>query len=147
MDPNIIACPDWRDLLGQLADSKARVDINQGMDIRMMTDEKMDAINAVRLKAIHFAWDRDEDLEPIFRKWADRIKVHPSRRMVYCLINYNTTTEFDLHRIYTLRDLGYEPYVMVYDKENAPRDKKRMARWVNNKAVFRKCKLFDDYKR
>ena len=30
-DPNLIACPDWKDLLWQLIDSKAKVDINQGI--------------------------------------------------------------------------------------------------------------------
>lgn len=29
-DPNILACPDWEDLLQQVIDSKARVDFNQG---------------------------------------------------------------------------------------------------------------------
>ena len=27
-----------------------------------------------------------------------------------------------LRRIYTLRDMGYDPYVMIYDKPNAPRE-------------------------
>lgn len=29
--------------------------------------------------------------------------------------------EENLYRIYTLRDLGYDPYVMVYDKPHAPK--------------------------
>ena len=44
-DPNILACREWRDLLGQLADSKARVDINQGMDARLLTVEKVEMLN------------------------------------------------------------------------------------------------------
>lgn len=146
MDPNTLACPDWRDILGQLADSGARVNISQGADIRMLTDEKCEALNRVNLRQIHFAWDRDEDLEPLFRKWSPFLKVAPRNRLVYCLINYGTTAEYDLHRIYTLRDIGYDPYVMVYDKEHAPAEKRRMARWCNNKAVFRTCKRFQDYK-
>ena len=43
-DPNLIACPDWKDLIQQLIDSKARVNINQGIDIRIMTDEKAEMI-------------------------------------------------------------------------------------------------------
>ena len=38
-DPNILACRDWKDLLQQLIDSKAMVDINQGFDIRMMSED------------------------------------------------------------------------------------------------------------
>ena len=40
MDPNLLACSEWKDLLQQLIDSKATVNINQGMDIRFMTEEK-----------------------------------------------------------------------------------------------------------
>ena len=37
-DPNLLACKDWKPLLQQLIDSKAILDINQGLDIRMMTE-------------------------------------------------------------------------------------------------------------
>jgi len=43
-DPNLIACKDWKELLQQLIDSKAWIDINQGIDIRMMTEEKAEMI-------------------------------------------------------------------------------------------------------
>lgn len=147
MDPNILACPDWRELLGQLADSKAKVNISQGADIRIMTDEKLDALLRVNIGTLHFAWDRDEDLLPIFKRYADAIHAKvPFRRLgVYVLVNFDTSWEYDLHRIYSLRDLGYDPYVMVYDKANAPRRKKLLARWANNKAVFRQCPKFEDY--
>lgn len=146
MDPNVLACPEWRDILGQLAESGAHVDINQGLDIRMMTDEKCEALARIRLSKVHFAWDRDEDLEPLFRRWSPHIRVNPRKRMVYCLVNYGTSTEFDLHRIYTLRDMGYEPFVMVYDKSNAPDEKKNIARWCNDKAIFHTVKKFEEYR-
>ena len=34
--------------------------------------------------------------------------------------------------------LGYDPYVMVYYKPNAPEQIRHLQRWVNNKFVFRK---------
>ena len=64
----------------------------------------------------------------------------------YCLTNFNTSMEWNLHRIYTLRDLGYDPFVMVYDKQHAPRDIIRLQRWVNNKFIFNKVIRFEDYK-
>lgn len=47
---------------------------------------------------------------------------------------------------YTLRDLGYWAYVMVYDKEHC-KDAfyKRLQRWVNNRIVFAACDRFEDY--
>ena len=147
LDPNITACPDWEDLLGQLADSKAQIDITQGVDIRMLSGAKVEAINRLRLKMIHFAWDGNENLEPLFRKYAPHWKQRSRDRRVYVLTNYNTTMEWNLHRIYTLRDCGYDPFVMVYDKPNASREIKRLQRWCNNKFIFRSCKKFKDYQK
>lgn len=35
LDPNLLACPEAEDLLGQMADSRARVDFTQGLDIQL----------------------------------------------------------------------------------------------------------------
>lgn len=150
-DPNILACKDWKELLQQLIDSKAWVDFNQGLDIRMMTEEKAEMLSRIKIKEIHFAWDRYEDRElvvPRFELYAKYGKlVHGHNAIVYVLVNYDTTIEQDLERIYTLRELGYWAYVMVYDKEHAAAVYKDLARWVNNRFIFAKCKRFEDYKR
>ena len=66
---------------------------------------------------------------------------------VYVLCGFDTTLEQDLDRIYTLRDLGYAPYVMIYDKYKLKkRDQlKRMQRWVNSRYAFMACERFEDY--
>ena len=48
LDANLLACPDWERLLGQLADSGAMVDFTQGLDIRLMTPEKASALSRKR---------------------------------------------------------------------------------------------------
>jgi hypothetical protein len=53
-DPNILACRDWKELLQQLIDSKARININQGLDIRLMTEEKAEMIGKLRVESVHF---------------------------------------------------------------------------------------------
>ena len=67
------------------------------------------------------------------------------RAALRCLTNYNSTMEENLYRIYTLRDMGYDPYVMVYDKPNAPKEVRRLQRWCNNKIIFKSCPKFEDY--
>lgn len=57
-DPNILACREWKDLLQQLIDSNAWVDFNQGLDIRLMTEEKAEMLKQIKMKELHFAWDR-----------------------------------------------------------------------------------------
>ena len=149
-DPNILACRDWKDLMQQLIDSKAWIDINQGLDIRLMTAEKAEMIKQMKVKELHFAWDRYHDKDIIVPKLKELkaiTKLDIRKLIVYVLCNYDTTLEQDLERIYTLRELGYWAYVMLYDKEHIPRGHtyKKLQRWVNNRFIFAKCKTFEDY--
>lgn len=152
MDPNILACPDHMDLLFQLARSGARVDINQGLDARMLTEENVKALRRIKLDEIHFAWDRIRDRGPVLRGlrlWAEsgRKDRHGHYGTVFILTNYGTTTEEDLERVYTIRDFGFSPYVMIFDKPNAPTVTKKLQSWANRPHVFRKVPVFEDYKK
>lgn len=148
LDPNILACKDRMELLDQLIESKALVDFSQGLDIRLTNDAVAEKLSRIRVKRLHFAWDNPEqDLTPYFERFTKAYsRKSSSGKAVYVLTNFNSTMEQNLYRIYTLRDLGYDPYVMVYDKPNAPREIRNLQRWVNNKFIFKKCIRFEDYK-
>lgn len=150
-DPNILACREWKDLFQQLIDSKAWVDFNQGLDIRLMTEEKAEMLKNIKTKNLHFAWDRYDDKEKIVPKFEmfKRITQIDYRKLgVYVLCGFDTTIEQDLERIYTLRNIGFHPYVMLYNKEQIPKghELRKLQRWVNNRIIFAKCKKFEDYK-
>lgn len=150
LDPNMFACRDWKDLSQQLIDSGAWVDFSQGCDIRIMTEEKAEYIRQMKIKQIHFAWDRYEDMAiivPKFRAFKEITGWDKRKLPVYVLVNFNTTLEQDLDRIYTLRELGFWPYVMVYEKEKLPtgHELRRLQRWVNMRAVFEAIPKFEDY--
>lgn len=149
LDPNILACKDWRDLFQQLIDSKAYVDFTQGLDIRLMTDEKADMLNKIKVKMIHFAWDNYEfKTYEKLKEFRPKLNFNFRKLRVYVLTNFNTTFEQDLDRIYKLKDLGYDPYVMIYEKWNAPKNIRQLQRWVNCKFIFRSAsaQTFEDYK-
>ena len=137
MDPNILACKDHEELLWQLAYKGPLVDFTQGIDVRLLTETNVDLLNRIRTKMIHFAWDDPkQDLTRYFNFYDrfGKIKDH-RKRCVYVLTNYNSTIDEDLWRIYTLRG-WFDPYVMIYDKENAPRITRLLQRWCNNKIIF-----------
>jgi hypothetical protein len=147
LDPNLLACNEWENILQQLIDSKAWIDFTQGLDIRLMTKEKADMINQLKIKMIHFAWDNYEF--DTFKKLTDfrkQFKFDDRKLRVYVLTNFNTTHEQDLERVYKLKDAGYDPFVMIFNKLHAPKITKRLARWVDNKFIFRSCEQFSDYK-
>ena len=148
LDPNLLACPDWKELMQELIDSKAWVDFTQGLDIRLMTAEKADMIRQCKVKMLHFAWDNPED-ELTFEKLKEYRKAFSlpdDKCKVYVLTNFNSTHEQDLERVYRLRDIGYDPFVMVYEKWNAPKETRRLQRWCNNKIIFRAEPDFAKYK-
>ena len=147
MDANLLACPDHESLLLQLARSRALVDFTQGLDIRLITPDNIALLNQVRTKAVHFAWDNpNEDLTPYFRRFADQTTIKNWRnRRVYMLTNYGSTHEQDLYRVETLRGMGFDPYVMIYEKPTAPPITRHLQRWVNNKRLFHAVQSFSDY--
>lgn len=147
LDPNLLACPDWKELMQELIDSKAWVDFTQGLDIRLMTAKKADMIRQCKVKMLHFAWDNPED-ELTFEKLKEYRKAFslPDEKCkVYVLTNFNSTHKQDLERVYRLRDIGYDPFVMVYEKWNAPKETRRLQRWCNNKIIFRAEPEFAKY--
>lgn len=150
LDPNFFACPDWRELGDQLINSKAWIDFSQGCDIRMMTSEKAEYLKKMKIKRIHFAWDRYEDKDlivPKFKEFKEITQWDKRKLCVYVLTNFDTTLDQDLERIYTLRELGYWPYVMIYEKEKLPKGHviRKLQRWVNARAIFETIPRFEDY--
>lgn len=148
LDPNILACKERERLLKELVETKAYVNFSQGLDVRMIDDDVTDLINKMKLKNIHFAWDNypDESVLRGLERYAKRAthKVSGAFASVYVLTNFNTTHEEDYERVMKLRDMGYDPYVMVYDKPNAPWITKRLQYWVNNRIFFKSC-AFEDF--
>ena len=146
LDPNITACKEKRDLMKQYKETGAILDFTQGLDIRLINDDDIADINEMRLRTLHFAWDNpQDDLEEKFRNFAKKFRRKSNIGMVYCLTGFNSTMEENLYRIYTLRDMGYDPYVMVYDKPHASRELRDLQRWCNNKIIFKSVKKFEDY--
>ena len=146
LDPNITACRDKRDLMQQYVDTKAKIDFTQGLDIRLLNQQDIEDLNKMRIGTLHFAWDNpQDDLKSKFRDFAKGFRRKTNIGTVYCLTNFNSTLDQDLYRIYTLRDLGYDPFVMVYNKPAAPKEIRRLQRWCNNKIIFKSTTRFEDY--
>ena len=147
MDANLLACSGHEKLIQQLADSRAWVDFSQGLDIRLINPDNVSLLNKVRTKTVHFAWDNPEDdLTGYFQKFLELTAIKDKRRRrVYVLTNYGSTHEQDLYRVNTLRKMGFDPYVMVYDRPTAPPITRHLQRWVNNKRIFYTVEDFSEY--
>ena len=153
-DANITACKEWRDLFTQLSESKAYVNFSQGLDARLMTVEKAEALKQIKIKEVHFAWDRYEDKEIILPKLKmikDVTGWRSKNFIVYCIVGdkERQVTNEDLERVYSIRDIGMFPYIMIYNKQDLPRghELRKLQRYVNNKFIFQSCNSFEEYLR
>lgn len=151
LDQNILACKDHEEVLTQLVKSKARVNFTQGLDARMLTKENIEIMNKIRMNDFLFAWDRMKDEKAVMdglNLWAkySKRKYHGKLAGVFVLTNYESTHEEDVYRVEKLKSMGFDPYVMIYDKPSAPRKTIVLQRYANNKWVFNKCS-WEEYDR
>lgn len=149
LDQNILACPDHEGLLVQLSKSMASVNFTQGLDARFLTRDNIELLNAIRLVDFFFAWDRMKDEAAVMAGlglWAkhSRRKYHGKLAGVFVLTNFETTHEEDVYRVEALKAMGFDPYVMIYDKPSAPAETKRLQRYANNKFIFNRTS-WEDY--
>jgi len=150
LDPNITASPNCIDLFNELAETKSFVDFTQGLDLRLLTDQKIEAIKNIKLQRIHFAWDKIEDEKIICERLTTFMKYssfNHRNTFVYVLVNWNTTFDQDLYRVYKLINIGVTPFIMIYEKEKADKKYYALQRYVNAVPIFRSIKSFEEYKK
>jgi hypothetical protein len=147
MDNNFFANPEWRSAIDQLVEWNQPVDF-QGIDVRLLDYEKCMALRKVKkYRQMKIAWDNpkeriDLEIERILEytftgKNGKTRKVVPiSNIMCYVLAGYNSTHEENLYRAYKLRDMGIDPFIMKYKKDDPYL--RALARYVNRPQVFRK---------
>lgn len=144
-DNNLTADPDCVEKLKEIKERNLKVNISQGIDVRLLTEEKAKALGEVKhLRSLHYAWDLMESESKII----DGIKllkefVKPWRHMCYVLTGFNTTFEEDIYRIRKLEELGIKPYVMKYNKRNDDIRLNQLAGWVNSRKHT--CCSFEEF--
>ncbi len=139
LDPNLLACKDHIELLQQLIDSKAYVDFTQGIDARCINKQNAELLSKIKVKMIHFAFDDMKQEKNIVKglKLYKRISNIPEYKTgIYILTNFNTTHEQDLYRVKVVQELGYHPYIMIYNKKSATKITKDLQRWANNRMIY-----------
>jgi hypothetical protein len=147
MDNNILAMPShFKFICSQLRKEKIKVDFNQGLDIRLLTDELAEELATIRhISDIRFAWDNIKDEQSI-RRGVELLKKHKCKRgMFYVIVGFNSTIEEDLYRFQTLKGLGQRAYCMRYENVTNIREYSDMASWVNQVRFFESM-TFERYK-
>lgn len=129
----------WQARVHEIIDGKFRVCFNQGINIRLITEEAAEWIaklpyydDQFKTRRMYTAWDNLKD-EEIFFRGVDRLEkagVPPTHLLVYMLVGYDPTETMErvLYRFRRMTDRGIRPYPMVYN--NVDPQLKRFQRWA-----------------
>lgn len=150
MDNNVLASQYGIDQMESMVGQNVRVDFNQGLDARLVTPEIAKILSGLKwINYIRTACDTDSTMDAV-GNMVEMLKVggvKPYRISVYVLTQDIESAE---RRVQFLRGLGVNPFAQPYrDLQNNTEpsmELKRFARWVNDKAIFKTVKSFDDYK-
>lgn len=150
MDNNVLACPHGIDQMKDMIGEPIRIDFNQGLDARLITDDVADILSRLKwIRFIRMSADTDAMLDTVLTA-IGRLKqrgMSPSRMFIYVLVQDVESAE---RRCIALRDVGANPFAQPYRdfKTNTEpaNELKKLARWVNDKAVFKSVERFKDYK-
>lgn len=150
LDPNLLASPDSLDLLKQLKATGAYIDFTQGVDARLLNNDNIRLLSEIKIKRIHFAWDdiaQENLILPNLIRYKKASGFSYQKLGVYVLCNFNSTIEQDLYRINKLRAIGFNPYVMIFEKHTAKKEIRHLQRWCNNRFIFRTEPDFYKYRK
>ena len=148
MDNNLAGDTEHFNLiLNQVIKNKIQTDFNQGLDIRLIDDDKAKLLSKVKLwdgYRLRFAWDSmelEQDVMAGISVLLNHMKSY--KLMFYVLIGYETTEDEDLYRVEMLKSLGIRAFVMPYDRTS--QYQRDFARYVNGQ-VYTKV-AWPDYRR
>jgi hypothetical protein len=158
LDDNFFGCPDWRRLLTELQSTGRPFQFKQGLDERLLTDEKCAALFGSRYDGDYiFAFDNVADAELIEQKIQLARKYTNAVLKFYCFCGFDRSGKWDadfwqqdifdlLFRIRLLMRHRCLPYVMRFEryKESPYRGMYvTLARWCNQPSFFKKKSLWE----
>ena len=143
LDNNILADREWFfENTNWAIENKVKIDITQGMDIRLLTDEIAEQLHRIKFvkQQMRFAWDSLE-LEPLVKSGIKMLRDHginTKRNVQFFVLSGWNEVPFckDVYRCNKLKEFGALPYVMPY--EGGTPLIRALARWANRVRPFRK---------
>ncbi len=145
-DDNFLAYSGWREILDEIEATKKYFQFKQGLDIRLMTEEKAEKLSKMKYHGNYiFAFDNIKDRDLIEKKLALWRNYCKKSTMVYVLSGYDSQDAEDIRnvfeRIKILMKYKCLPYIMRYESYKNSEYKGmyiNLARWCNQPHFFTK---------
>lgn len=145
-DDNIFGYSKWKEVFDELKATKKPFQFRQGLDLRLLTDEKAQVLNEAKYNGdIIFAFDHIEDKELIKEKLKLWRKYSDKSTKLYVLSGFDGQDENEIlsvfERISIIIKYGCLPYIMRHkDYEKSPYKGLfiQIARWCNMPQFLKK---------
>jgi len=138
LDNNILADPEHFELIcKQAKENKIRVDFNQGLDHRLLTQDMVTLMKSISHKQYRFAFDYPS-YKPMVERALILLKNGGIKRVSwYILVGFNTTPQEDLDRCNFLRDAKQDVYIQRYKTCEGIKFYTALAKWGNQHGIFK----------
>jgi hypothetical protein len=149
MDNNILACDFGLQQIEKIINLKCKVDFNQGLDCRLVTDDVAGMLSKVKwIRQIRFSCDTMAMIEPL-TKAIEKLNKHGIKNwriFVYVLVKDVADAN---ERCDILKRLGVTPFAQPYrdfaGKSKQDIEQIRFANYVNRPQIFKTIE-YKDYK-
>ena len=149
LDNNVLASDFGLEQIEKIVELKCRVDFNQGLDARLVTDDVAKLLSKVRwIEVIRFAVDTESQIDP-FLSAIEKLNRYgiPSRKIFVFVLLRELLDSY--RRINLLKELGVHPFAQPFrrfdGKSKIPQWQYDMARYANRKAILKSVD-FKDYR-
>lgn len=140
LDNDIALSPDHDKIINECRESKVKLCITQGYDVRCITKEK------AQFLAEDKPWDLDFKERRLYIAW-DYLGIEGwvktgiehllnagfKAKEIFCymICGFNTTHQEDIYRFYKLLEYGANPYIMPYNNRKDDKWLNHFSRYVN----------------
>jgi len=116
-DNNILGSPNWQAVFDELIRLHLKVDFNQGLDARFVTEEVAERVSRLKMDFVRLSYDY-YGMGPSVEKAIEQLKAHginPRSIVVYTLYNYTDDPDDLYQRVLNLLNWGATSYPMRFE--------------------------------
>ena len=128
LDNNLLAAPNWRQTMEDLLAEGLEIDFNQGLDIRLLSEENIEYLKRVKAKELRFAFD-DIAYEKALREGIKLLLDNGlgSRKLsFYFLYGFPVIEQECVERVKILASYNVEVYPMAYKGPDGKEPRRRI---------------------
>lgn len=151
MDNNVLACDYGLEQIQKIIDRGYRVDFNQALDARLVTDDIAKLLAKVRwINVIRFGCDTPNQVKECVEamRMIDGYRGKPASYLMYAMINSDLEESYsriDYWKEFKRVRVAAQPFRDIDNpRQDIPQWQKDLARWAMRRELYKQCD-FKDY--